>query len=160
RIFTTNCTGCHAPGYLLQFRFDEAGWSKVMDLMKVVPVSGVYPGPGGKVDGVINRNQKELAAYLAPARGPRPTSMKIPLRPRPNGEAARVVWTLYDLPLNPDSGIGTKNVDNDGSDWSLAAPSKLGELPHDSGMGFDGNLYFTVNNANHNYTLGKVDTKT
>src|SRR5262249_26463553 len=132
----------------------------VMDLMKVVPVTGVYPGPNGKVDGVIDRNQKELAAYLARARGPGATSMKIPLRPRPSGEAARVVWKLYDLPLNVDAGIGTAAVDNDGTDWSLAAPSKLGELPHDGGMGFDGNLYFTVNNPNHVATLGKVDGRT
>ena len=40
KIFMNNCTGCHPPGYLLQFRFDEAGWSKVIDLMKVVPGSG------------------------------------------------------------------------------------------------------------------------
>src|SRR5262249_42360923 len=37
---------------------------------------------------------------------------------------------------------------------------KLGELPHDGGMGLDGNLYFTVNNPNHSVTIGKVDTVT
>ena len=96
----------------------------------------------------MERNQKELAAYLARARGPGETSMKFTPRPRPTGEAARAVWKIYDLPLNPDAGIGTKYNDNDGTDWSLGNPSKLGELPHDGGMGLDGNLYYTVNNPN------------
>ena len=108
----------------------------------------------------MSRNQKELAAYLARARGPGETSMKFTPRPRPTGEAARAVWKIYDLPLNPDSGIGTKYNDNDGTDWALGQTSKLGELPHDGGMGLDGNLYYTVNNPNRLVTIGKVDGKT
>jgi len=160
KIFTNNCTSCHPPGYILQFRFDEAGWNKIINLMKVVPGSGVYPGPGAKANQIIERNQKQLAAYLARARGPGETSMKFTPRPRPTGEAARVAWKLYDLPLNPDSGIGTKYNDNDGTDWSLGPTSKLGELPHDGGLGLDGNLYYTVNNPNTLVTIGKVDGKT
>lgn len=160
KIFLNNCTGCHPPGYLLQFRFDEAGWSKVIDLMKVVPNSGVYPGPGARVNQIMDRNQKALAAYLARARGPGETSMKFTPRPRPTGETARVVWKIYDLPLNPDAGIGTKYNDNDGTEWALGPPSKLGELPHDGGMGLDGNLYYTVNNPNRLATIGRVDGRT
>ena len=154
------CTGCHPPGYILQFRFDEAGWNKVINLMKVVPGTGVYPGPGARVNQIMDRNQKQLAAYLARARGPGETSMTFAPRPRPRGEAARVVWKIYDLPLNPDSGIGTTYNDNDGTDWALGQPSKLGELPHDGGMGLDGNLYYTVNNPNRLVTIGRVDGKT
>ncbi len=165
KIFTSQCTGCHTPGYPLQFKFDEAGWNKIINLMKVVPGSGVYPGANAKVSQIIEYNRKELAAYLARARGPGETSMKIKDRPRPTGEAARVVWQTYDLPLNPDAGIGARKVAsltdvNDGSDWSLGVTSKLGQMPHDGGMGLDGNLYFTNNNANRLATIGKVDTKT
>ena len=39
-------------------------------------------------------------------------------------------------------------------------PSKLGQLPHDGGMDFDGNVYFTVNNPNRIATVGKVNAKT
>ena len=46
KVFTNQCTGCHTPGYPLQFRFDEAGWTKIINLMKVIPGTGVYPGPG------------------------------------------------------------------------------------------------------------------
>src|SRR5882672_4415941 len=160
KIFTNECTGCHTPGYPLQFKFDEAGWNKIINLMKVVPGSGVYPGAGAKPNQILEHNQKQLAAYLARARGPAETSMKFTQRPRPTGEAARVVWKLYDLPLNPESGIGTKYNDNDGTDWSLGPTSKLGELPHDGGLGLDGNLYYTVNNPNRLVSIGKVDGKT
>jgi streptogramin lyase len=163
KIFTNECTGCHTPGYPLQFKFDEAGWNKIINLMKVVPGSGVYPGANAKVSQIIEFNRKELAAYLARARGPGETSMKFKDRPRPTGEAARVVWTTYDLALNPDAGPGTlgiKGPDNDGSDWSLGVTSKLGQMPHDGNMDFEGNVYFTNNNPNKLATIGKVNAKT
>src|SRR6266581_2327111 len=77
KIFMNNCTGCHSTSYALQFRFDEAGWSKIIDLMKVVPVTGVYPGPNAKSNQIMERHQKQLAAYLARARGPGESSMKV-----------------------------------------------------------------------------------
>src|SRR5215467_5303404 len=159
RIFHNQCTGCHTPGYLLQFKFDEAGWNKIINLMKFIPN---YPSPDGKPNAIIQFNQKELAAYLARARGPGESSMKFKDRPRPTGEAARVTWTTYDLPLNPDVGIGTqvKYNPNDGSDWNLGTTSRIGQLPHDGGMGLDGNLYYTVNAPNKVVTIGKVDGKT
>src|SRR5439155_73924 len=49
---------------------------------------------------------------------------------------------------------------NNCTDWSLGPTSKLGELPHDGGMGLDGNLYYTVNNPNRLVSIGKVDGKT
>src|SRR5204863_6630054 len=162
KIFTNNCTGCHSSGYPLQFKFDEAGWNKIINLMKVVPGSGVYPGAGAKASAIIEHNQKQLAAYLARARGPGESSMKFTPRPRPTGEAARATWTLYDVPINPETGIGivSKYNTNDGTDWSLGTTSRIGQLPHDGGMGLDGNLYYTVNAPNRHVSIGKVDTKT
>jgi streptogramin lyase len=160
KIFMNNCTGCHSTSYILQFRFDEAGWSKIIDLMKVVPVSGVYPGPSAKANQIMERHQKPLAAYLARARGPGESSMKVAPRPRPAGEAARAVWTLYDVPTNPDAGIGTRHSLNDGTDWAQGTTSKLGQLPHDGALGLDGTIYFTSNNANRGVTIGKVDPVT
>ena len=118
RIFRNNCTGCHAPSYVLQFRFDEDGWNKIIDMMKVVPNSGVYPA-NPKANAIIDFHQKDLAAYLARARGPGESSLKVTPRPRLSGEAARAVWTLYDLPMVPEAGIGTAYQTNDGTDWSL-----------------------------------------
>jgi streptogramin lyase len=160
KIFMNNCTACHSTSYALQFKFDEPGWNKIINLMKVVPNNGVYPGPNAKANQIMDRTQKQLAAYLARARGPGESSMKVASRPRPTGEAARAVWTLYDLPLNPDIGIGTQYNPNDGTDWTLGTTSKIGEMPHDGGIGLDGTLYFTVNNPNRSATIGKVDPKT
>ena len=160
KIFTNNCTACHTPSYVLQFRFDEAGWNKIIDLMKVVPNNGVHPGPTAKPNELIDRVQKQLAAYLARARGPGESSMKVVSRPRPTGESARAVWTLYDLTLNPASGIGTQYNPNDGTDWSLGTTSKIGQVPHDGGIGLDGTIYFTANNPNRDVTIGKVNAKT
>jgi len=160
KIFMNNCTGCHSTSYALQFRFDEAGWSKIIDLMKIVPVTGVYPGPSAKPNQILERHQKALAAYLARARGPGESSMKIASRARPTGEAARAVWTLYDLQLNPDTGIGTTYNPNDGTDWALGTTSKLGQLPHDGALGLDGTIYFTSNNPNRGVTIGKVNPAT
>jgi virginiamycin B lyase len=161
RIFHNQCTGCHTPGYPLQFKFDEAGWNKVINLMKTIPT---LPGPNARVNQIINYNQKELAAYLARARGPGETSMKFKDRPRPTGEAARVMWKTYDVPLNPDSGIatypGVKYNTNDGSDWNLGVTSRIGQLPHDGNMGLDGTLYYTVNAPNRFVTIGKVNPTT
>jgi virginiamycin B lyase len=160
KIFTNNCTACHSPGYALQFKFDEAGWNKIINLMKVVPGSGVYPGAGAKANQIMEHNQKQLATYLARARGPGESSMKFTQRARPTGEAARAVWTLYDIPLNPEAGIGTKYNNNDGTDWSLGTTSKLGQLNHDGNIDNAGNLYYTSNNPNKQVTIGKVDAKT
>src|SRR6202040_278462 len=49
---------------------------------------------------------------------------------------------------------------HDGSDWNLGVTSRIGQLPHDGGMGLDGNLYYTVNAPNKVVTIGKVDSKT
>jgi streptogramin lyase len=159
RVFRNMCTGCHTPSYVLQFRFDEDGWNKIIDLMKVVPNSGVYPA-NPKANAIIDYNQKQLAAYLARARGPGESSLKIASRARPNGESARAVWTLYDLPMGKESGIGAPYQVNDGTDWSWGTTSKLGLVTHDGGMDLDGNLWFTSNNPNREVTLGRVDGKT
>src|SRR5712671_7722785 len=50
RIFHNQCTGCHTPGYVLQFKFDEAGWNKVINLMKFIPN---YPTPDRKPNAII-----------------------------------------------------------------------------------------------------------
>jgi virginiamycin B lyase len=158
KIFMNQCTGCHTPSYTLQFRFDEDGWNRIINLMKTVNNRGV-PQPGQN-NQIINLNQKELAAYLAKVRGPGESPIKIKERPRPTGEAGRAVWTLYDVPLNQDTGIGTQYQVNDGTDWALGTPSYIMMIMHDGGMDLDGNLWFTSNAFNKNVTLGRIDAKT
>src|SRR6266571_359937 len=158
KIFMNQCTGCHTPSYILQFRFDEGGWSRIINLMKLVNNVGVVP-PNAKPNQIMELNQKELAAYLAKVRGPGETP-KIKERARPTGEAARVVWTTYDVPQNPDVGVGTNQQTNDGTDWSLGTTSRITLLQHDGGMDQQGNLWFTSNAPNKLVTIGRVDGKT
>jgi streptogramin lyase len=162
-IVQNNCTACHTPSYILQHKFDEAGWNAIINLMKHANVYGIYQGPDHKASPVLDHNQKQLAAYLARARGPGETSMKFNLRPRPTGEAARVVFTDYEAPPDPDVGMPYKVLTNNGTDWSLGTPSYVypGFGVHDAWIDADGkSVYFTCNVPNNVLTLGKFDLKT
>jgi len=162
-IVQNNCTACHTPSYILQHKFDEAGWNAIINLMKHVNVYGIYQGPDHKAAQTLDYNQKKLAAYLARARGPGETSMKFNLRPRPSGEAARVVFTDYEAPPDPDVGMPYKVLTNNGTDWSVGTPSVIypGFGVHDAWIDADGqSVYFTCNVPNNVLTLGKFDLKT
>src|SRR5262245_23067700 len=139
RIVRNNCTGCHTASYVLQHRFDEDGWFKVVDMMKNINGGGVdQRAHGRKPNGVLDLNHKALAAYLARARGPGETSMKFDtIRPRPSGETARAVFREYDIPVDPELGED-KLTTGDGSDWSKGTPSRKGSIIHDSWMDLDG----------------------
>jgi len=152
-----NCTGCHSASYPLQHRFDEEGWNKILNLMKHVNVLGIYQGPDHKATPNIEFHQKELAAYLAHARGPGETSMNFRLRPRPSAEAARVVIKEYDFPME-----GGETVSMDGSDWSLGTKSSMNHVagPHDAQMDFGGSIWITHAHPSRETTIARIDGKT
>src|SRR2546423_821746 len=162
QLVRNGCTSCHTASYPLQHRFDEAGWNAVLELMKNANVYGSYMAKErGKATGILDHHQKELAAYLARARGPN-GAPKIALEPRPTGEAARVEIREYDLPLDPDAALPANFVQNDGSDWSLGTPSILipGWGVHDAWLDADGSaVWFTCNLPNKRTTIGKIDSK-
>ncbi len=159
QIVRNNCTSCHTPSYTLQHRFDENGWNAIIQTMKNINVYGAYR-PGAPVNPVLDFHQKELAAYLAKVRGPGEGGFKITARPRPSGEAARVVYKEYDVPLNPDQVLPAKDHPIDGSDWTLGTPSRVGSLPHDAAADNDGNLWFAAVVPNKTMSVGKIDAKT
>jgi len=161
-VFRNSCTGCHQPNYILQQRFDAAGWTSILDLMKRVNVAGGYLGDKSEPAPVIDFHEKELAAYLARISGPEPSAMNFKLRPRPTGEAARAVFTEYEVPIAPDEKSGTEYITNDGSDWSLGTPSSLSGAHgiHDAQADLNGNIWFSYNVSNHDISLGRVDAKT
>ncbi len=159
QIVRNNCTSCHTPSYTLQHRFDETGWNAIIQTMKSINVYGVYKA-GAEPNPVLDFHQKELAAYLARARGPGHGGFKIMSRPRPSGEAARAVFTEYDVPLNPDQVLPAPDHPNNGSDWSLGTPSRVGSLPHDAAADLDGNLWFAATMPNRTMSVGRIDAKT
>jgi streptogramin lyase len=162
QILRNNCTACHTASYPLQFRFDEAGWNAVIELMKNANVYGSFVGKERGVSDILQHHQKELSAWLARARGPGKSTMKVKLEPRPSGEAARVEVREYDMPLDPDAGLPSYFVQNDGTDWMLATPSVMipGWGVHDAWLDDAGNVWFTCNIPNKRTSLGRVDTKT
>ena len=158
-LIHNNCNGCHTPSFPLQFRFDQQGWSRIIDLMKVIGAGLPTDRPANQI---IQMNQQRIAAYLAKVRGPN-SQIKIAERPRPSGEAARVVWTLYDVPRVQGAGAGALPVsaaDNDGTNWAMGTPSKGGLIIHDDEQDFDGNIWFTSNSMNSIVTVGNVNAKT
>jgi streptogramin lyase len=162
QILNNNCNGCHVPSYILQFKFDQQGWSRVIDLMKVIGGGLPQDRPANQI---MQMNQQRLSAYLAKVRGPNTPTPRIPERARPSGEAARVVWQLYEVERVP--GVGNRflpaehaTADNDGTNWARGTPSKAGLIIHDGAMDHDGNIWFTSNATNPLVTAGKVDAKT
>ena len=152
-----NCTGCHSASYALQHRFDEEGWSKILDLMKQVNVNGTYPRPDKRLTPNIDFHQQDLAKYLARARGPGESSMRFNLQPRPSGEAARIVVKEYDFPTE-DNHLQT----NDGSDWMLGTPSESGHMAgvHDAAADLDGNIWIVYSRPSRVTSYARIDAKT
>jgi len=161
QLVRNDCTSCHTASYPLQHRFDEAGWNAIIELMKNANVYGSYVANDRKPSGILEHHQKELAAYLARARGPQ-SAAKVKLPARPSGEAARVEIREYDLPLDPDAGLPANFVQNDGTDWSLGTPSVMipGWGVHDAWLDDAGHVWFTCNIPNKRTSLGRVDTRT
>jgi streptogramin lyase len=159
QIFRNNCTSCHTPSYTLQHRFDEAGWNAIINTMKSVNVYGVHR-PNAPVNPVLDFHQEELARYLAKARGPDESGFTITTRPRPSGEGARAVFREYDIPRNPDQELPAKVEANNGSDWTIGTPSRIGSLPHDAAADLEGNLWFAVVAPTKRATVGRIDAKT
>ena len=153
-IFRSNCTACHGVTHALQNRFDENGWRAVIMFMERMT------GTNG-----INRHttvvhwRDELARYLASVRGPSSPPLKFTLKPRPAGDAARVVMTEYDIPL---AGARTERAWMDGSDWSQGWPtaSMGARWVHDVVADNDGNAWGTRDRGPADMSLFKVDTKT
>jgi streptogramin lyase len=162
QILRNNCTSCHTASYPLQFRFDEAGWNAVIELMKNANVYGTFVGKERGVSDILQHHQKELSAWLAKARGPGKSTMKVKTEPRPSGEAARVEVREYDMPLDPDAGLPSYFVQNDGTDWMLATPSVMipGWGVHDAWLDGEGNVWFTCNIPNRQTSIGRVNSKT
>ena len=152
-----NCTGCHSASYALQHRFDEEGWSKILDLMKQVNVNGTYPRPDKRLTPNIDFHQQDLAKYLARARGPGESSMRFNLQPRPSGEAARIVVKEYDFP-SEDNHLQT----NDGTDWMLGTPSESGHMAgvHDAAADLDGNIWIVYSRPSRVTSYARIDAKT
>jgi streptogramin lyase len=157
-IFRVNCTECHQPGLVLQNRFDEQGWLAMIEVMERATYHG-WPGMNGAPRNTITYHKRELATYLARIRGPEPFPLKFTRRPRPRGDAARVVITEYDIPTS----VGKQELAAmNGSEWADGIVSGLhgtGGI-HDVQVDNRGNAWLTDSVANDYRTIVKLDPTT
>lgn len=155
-VFINNCSGCHQVSFLLQNRFDAAGWAAVMTLMEKMQSIGYAPADIAP-NSVIHSYKPELAEYLGRVRGPGNPPLNLKLLPRPTGEAARIVVTEFDL-SRPD--IPGWTMEHNGSDWSEGTPSRWdGRAAHDVAIDKGGYVWF-ADDATPERTLGKLDPAT
>ena len=153
-IFRTNCTACHGPTHTLPNRFDENGWRAQILFMERMTGTGN-----------INRHttvahyREELVRYLTLLRGPDSPPPSVTPHPRPTGEAARVVFTEYDVPL---AGSRDQRAWMDGSDWANGWPtaSMGARWIHDIVPDNDGNAWGTRDRGPADMSLFKIDTTT
>lgn len=162
RILRSTCSDCHTPAIVLQQRFDENGWRAVIDLMGRFSIIGTYNGDNAKVQPDIAAHKEELVKYLTRIRGPGSVDLAGAPPRRPVGEASRVVFREYALPLDADVDPQARYGFKDGTDWAEGIPSQLipGYQPHDAVADLQGNLWFTSPAPSHTVTFGRVDWKT
>ncbi|OFV97471.1 MAG: hypothetical protein A3F68_07570 [Acidobacteria bacterium RIFCSPLOWO2_12_FULL_54_10] len=157
-IFRNNCAGCHQPNFVLQSRFDEAGWRKIIDVMERVGIYGDPPRADGAPMPLIRYYKDEMAAYLAKMRGPGPSPMKFKPFPRPSGEAARVVITEYDVTTNSDPSVYPVQ---DGALWEGGVPSAYESRGvHDAEVDSNGIVWIADSQDNPVRTAARLDPKT
>jgi streptogramin lyase len=155
-VFINNCSGCHQVSFLLQNRFDAAGWGAVITLMEKMLSIGYAP-EDAKPNPVIHAYKQELAEYLGRVRGPGNTPLNLKLLPRPTGDSAQIVVTEYDL-SRPD--MPGWIMEHNGTDWSEGTPSRWnGRAAHDVAIDKGGSVWF-ADDATPERTLGKLDPRT
>jgi virginiamycin B lyase len=155
-VFINNCSGCHQVSFLLQNRFDAAGWGAVITLMEKMLSIGYAP-EDAKPNPVIHAYKQELAEYLGRVRGPGNSPLNLKLLPRPTGESAKIVVTEYDL-SRPD--MPGWIMEHNGTDWSEGTPSRWnGRAAHDVAIDKGGFVWF-ADDATPERTLGKLDPRT
>ena len=154
-VFINNCSGCHQVSFLLQNRFDAAGWGAVITLMEKMLSIGYAP-EDAKPNPVIHAYKQELAEYLGRVRGPGNTPLNYKLLPRPTGDSAQIVVTEYDL-SRPD--MPGWIMEHNGTDWSEGTPSRWnGRAAHDVAVDKGGFVWF-ADDATPERTLGKLDPR-
>ena len=155
-IFINNCSGCHTVSFLLQNRFDDAGWTAVMTLMEKMLSIGYAP-ENAAPNPIIHAYKPEIAEYLGRVRGPADVALNLKLLPRPTGDAARIIVTEYDL-SRPDMPGWT--MEHNGTDWMEGTPSRWdGRAAHDVAVDKGGYVWF-ADDATPERTLGKLDPRT
>ena len=125
-----NCSGCHSWQQIFRNRYDEHGWSLIVDRMMHF---------GGTAIAIRRRERSApdpeadlLVKWLSRVRGPDSKDAPVRVFARPRGPSTRVVVTEYEL------------------------PRQLLAL-HDAAMDNEGNIWYTSHKTRY---VGRLDPKT
>jgi streptogramin lyase len=167
QIVFVACAGCHGIDVVMNNKFDEDGWKKIVHSM----TSATYTGWTGIADRtpqqmgwqgqIIASHEDELAKYLAEMRGPAKSPMVLKPRLGPTGEAGRAVITQYNLP-----GPEQENAMSwfSGGDWEYGPTTGMHGIVgvHDVLAAPNGTvwLYQSRTTFETNRTLASLDTET
>ena len=124
------CSGCHSWQQIFRSRYDEHGWSLIVDRM--MHFSGTAIAVRNRALADAEPEYTLLVKWLSRVRGPDSQDAPVRVFPRPRGRSARVVVTEFEL------------------------PRQLLAL-HDAGIDGQGNIWFTSHKTRY---VGKMDPKT
>lgn len=131
QVLQNTCSTCHQPGFVLEKRFDAAGWEIIINQMLKIVTDGDVPqsgagdpvgvGAGGVKydDNVLDARglpagphhrlmsfyKKDIIDYLSRVRGPKPFPITPKPFPRPTGDATQIVVVEYDAPAPRGGGV-------------------------------------------------------
>jgi mono/diheme cytochrome c family protein len=91
-----NCSGCHSWQQIFRSRYDEHGWSLIVDRM--MHFSGTAIAVRNRPMSDPDPEAALLVKFLTRVRGPESQDAPIRVFPRPRGQSTRVVVTEYELP--------------------------------------------------------------
>jgi virginiamycin B lyase len=96
KLLTTYCNWCHSYQQIFRNRYDEHGWTQIINRMTHGAGSPLInlrtPGRLPAAD------QARLVKWLATVRGPEAKDPAFVTLPRPRGRQTRVIMTEYELP--------------------------------------------------------------
>jgi virginiamycin B lyase len=125
-----NCSGCHSWQQIFRSRYDEHGWSLIVDRM--MHFSGTAIAVRNRAMSDPDPEAALLTKFLTRVRGPESQDAPLRVFPRPRGQSTRVVVTEYEL------------------------PQQLLAL-HDAALDGQGNVWFTSHKTRY---VGKMDPRT
>jgi len=125
-----NCSGCHSWQQIFRSRYDQHGWSLIVDRM--MHFTGTAIAVRNRAMSDPDPEAALLIKWLSRIRGPNAQDAPLRVFPRPRGQATRVVVTEYEL------------------------PRQLLML-HDAALDAQGNVWYTSHKTRY---VGKMDPKT
>jgi virginiamycin B lyase len=132
RLLTLNCNWCHSYQQIFRNRYDEHGWSRIVNRMTHGAGSPlILMRPAGRFN---DEDESRLVHWLATVRGPDSEDPLFVTLPRPQGRQTKVVITEYELPRLE---LATHDVSGDaqGNIWySTHRSSYVGRLDPKTGI--------------------------